>query len=92
MVYGVRPEHLDLRQRRQRRAAEVVVVEPTGAEMLVVNRFAGSEVQAVFRERYQLKPGDKIGLSPSSSTSTSSTSRAGSGWQRERRDIGVGRF
>ena len=42
--------------------AEVVVVEPTGAETLVVNRIAGTEVQAVFRERHRLNPGDRIGL------------------------------
>lgn len=64
VVYGVRPEHLDLRQDGSGVPSEVVVVEPTGSEMLVVNRFGGSEVQAVFRERYKLTPGDKIGLAP----------------------------
>ena len=63
VVYGVRPEHLDL-VNEGGVASEVVVVEPTGSEMLVVNKFAGSEVQAVFRERYRLSPGDRMGLAP----------------------------
>ena len=48
--------------------AEVVVIEPTGAETLVVNRIASTEVQAVFRERYRLNPGDRIGLRPQPGT------------------------
>ena len=64
VVYGVRPEHLDLHRDGTGVPSEVVVVEPTGSEMLVVNKFAGSEVQAVFRERYRLAPGDKVSLAP----------------------------
>jgi len=30
----------------------------------VVNKFAGAEVQAVFRERHRLSPGDRLGLAP----------------------------
>ncbi|MFO1070588.1 MAG: sn-glycerol-3-phosphate ABC transporter ATP-binding protein UgpC [Geminicoccaceae bacterium] len=64
VVYGVRPEHLELRTDGSGLPAEVIVVEPTGAEMLVVNKFAGSEIQSVFRERFKLNPGDKISLAP----------------------------
>ncbi len=64
VIYGVRPEHLELRTDGSGIPSEVVVVEPTGAEMLVVNHLAGNEVQAVFRERYQMKPGDRIALAP----------------------------
>ena len=44
--------------------AEVVVVEPTGAETLLVTRVAGIECKAVFRERHRLEPGERIGLEP----------------------------
>jgi multiple sugar transport system ATP-binding protein len=66
VVYGIRPEHLNLVDAAAGgAAAEVIVVEPTGAEILVVTRFAGGEAQAVFRERHRLLPGDRISLAPS---------------------------
>ena len=40
------------------------MVEPTGAETLVVTRLAGMECKAVFRERHRLLPGERIGLEP----------------------------
>jgi multiple sugar transport system ATP-binding protein len=65
VVYGIRPEHLNLvTDGMGGAAAEVIVVEPTGAEILVVTRFAGGEAQAVFRERHPLRPGDQISLTP----------------------------
>ena len=63
IVYGVRPEHLDLTPEGHIEA-EVGVVEPTGAEILVVTSIAGTEAQAVFKERHALRPGDKIRLAP----------------------------
>ena len=57
-VYGVRPEHFPIAE--DGAEAEVQVIEPTGAELQVVAKMAGSEVIAVFRERHRLKPGDKI--------------------------------
>src|SRR4051812_10632977 len=68
VVYGIRPEHLELVPAGQGLDAEVAVIEPTGAETLVVNRIASTEVQAVFRERYRLNPGDRIGLRPQPGT------------------------
>ena len=64
VVYGVRPEHLTLREAQGALPAEVVVVEPTGAETLLVTRLAGIECKAVFRERHRLEPGERIGLEP----------------------------
>jgi multiple sugar transport system ATP-binding protein len=64
VVYGIRPEHLSLRDPGSAIPAEVVVVEPTGAETLLVTRFAGIECKAVFRERHRLEPGEPIGLEP----------------------------
>jgi ABC-type sugar transport system ATPase subunit len=42
----------------------VQVVEPTGSELQVVATLGDSEIIAVFRERHQFKPGDKIRLKP----------------------------
>ena len=64
IVYGIRPEHLTLRDGQSGLSAEVVVVEPTGAETLLVTRVAGLECKAVFRERHRLDPGERIGLEP----------------------------
>jgi multiple sugar transport system ATP-binding protein len=64
VVYGIRPEHLDLTDGSNGLSAEVTVVEPTGAEILVFTQIAGQEVAVVFKERHKFRPGDKIGLSP----------------------------
>jgi multiple sugar transport system ATP-binding protein len=64
IVYGIRPEHLEFVPAGQGLSVDVVVVEPTGAETLVVSRLAGTEIEAVFRERHRLDPGDRIGLAP----------------------------
>ncbi|MEK0084563.1 ABC transporter ATP-binding protein [Benzoatithermus flavus] len=64
IVYGIRPEHLHLRTNGSALPAEVVVVEPTGAETLVVTQLAGMECKAVFRERHPLRPGERIPLEP----------------------------
>lgn len=64
IVYGIRPEHLQFAGDGVGIKAEVNVVEPTGAEILVVNHLAGKEFQAVFRERHDLSPGQTINLAP----------------------------
>jgi multiple sugar transport system ATP-binding protein len=65
-VYGIRPEHFAIAD--DGAEAEVQVLERTGAEIPIVAKiggeFAGQEVTAVFRERYQFRPGDKIRLKP----------------------------
>jgi multiple sugar transport system ATP-binding protein len=66
VVYGIRPEHFELGEGGL--PAEVVVVEPTGSETQVVARIGNQEVIAVFRERQNLKPGDKISLRPRADT------------------------
>ncbi|MBN9040385.1 MAG: sugar ABC transporter ATP-binding protein [Rhizobiales bacterium 62-47] len=62
VVYGVRPEHLDLAS--DGIEAEVAVVEPTGSETQIVSRIGTQEIIAVFRDRHQVQPGDKIHLRP----------------------------
>jgi multiple sugar transport system ATP-binding protein len=64
-IYGVRPEHFALAD--DGADATVQVVEPTGSELQVIAKLGGQEVTAVFRERHQFKPGDKIRLKPNPS-------------------------
>jgi multiple sugar transport system ATP-binding protein len=61
-VYGVRPEHFALAD--DGAEATVQVVEPTGSELLVIAKLGTQDITAVFRERHQFKPGDKIRLKP----------------------------
>jgi multiple sugar transport system ATP-binding protein len=62
VICGVRPENLDLAS--DGIDADVVVVEPTGSHTEVVARLAGQDAIAVFRERRDLKPGERIKLRP----------------------------
>ncbi len=61
-VYGIRPEHFTIADTGAE--AVVQVVEPTGSEIQIVAKLGGKEIIAVFRERHQFKPGDKIRLKP----------------------------
>jgi multiple sugar transport system ATP-binding protein len=61
-IYGVRPEHFTLAEDGV--DAEIQVVEPTGSETQLVTKLGGQEVFAVFRERHQFKPGDRVRLKP----------------------------
>jgi multiple sugar transport system ATP-binding protein len=61
-IYGVRPEHFSLSD--DGTEAVIQVVEPTGSELQVVAKVGENEIIAVFRERHQFKPGDKIRLKP----------------------------
>jgi len=64
VVYGTRPEHVDLAAGGDGVPAEVVVVEPTGADTQVFAKVAGIELTGVFRERHEFRPGDTIRLRP----------------------------
>jgi len=61
-VFGVRPEHFTLAD--DGAEMQVQVVEPTGSELQVVVKLGQQDIIAVFRERHQFKPGDKIRLKP----------------------------
>jgi multiple sugar transport system ATP-binding protein len=65
VVYGVRPEHFTIAD--DGAEAEIVVVEPTGSETQVFAKLGGEQVVAVFRERHQFSPGDKVRLKPNPS-------------------------
>ena len=64
VVYGVRPEHLRLGSEGTGLACRVVLVEPTGAETMVVARFGAADLVAVFRERHEFAAGHALFLQP----------------------------
>ncbi|MCG8357117.1 MAG: sn-glycerol-3-phosphate ABC transporter ATP-binding protein UgpC [Kiloniellales bacterium] len=64
VVYGVRPENLELVDEGQGLEAEVDVIEPTGSDTLVFCRLAGTEVCAEFKERHPFEPGQRVRLAP----------------------------
>lgn len=57
---GIRPENFVVTETGQGVTLVVEVIEPTGPETHVYGRIAGEPVRAIFRERIQLKPGDKL--------------------------------
>jgi multiple sugar transport system ATP-binding protein len=62
VTLGVRPEHFAVTA--EGLPAEVVVVEPTGADTQIFCKLAGTEVSAVVRERHTFRPGETIRLTP----------------------------
>ncbi len=64
VVFGTRPEHLELVGEGEGLVVDVIVVEPTGAETLMVGEMAGIQIQAAFRERHRFAPGQRIHLRP----------------------------
>jgi multiple sugar transport system ATP-binding protein len=60
VIAGVRPEHFAVGNRGL--PAEVVVVEPTGADTQIFCKMAGNDITAVVRERYEFHPGETIHL------------------------------
>jgi len=63
VVMGVRPEHLEIDQSGQNSLPVLVsLIEPTGAETHVITKFGDQDFVAVFRERHNFKPGQKINL------------------------------
>jgi multiple sugar transport system ATP-binding protein len=64
VIYGTRPEHMELTGGSDGVATEVVVVEPTGADTQIFSKIAGVEVTSVFRDRHAFRPGEIIRLRP----------------------------
>ena len=64
VIFGTRPEHVELVSGGDGVPAEVVVVEPTGADTQVFSKISGVEVTTVFRERHNFQPGSTIRLRP----------------------------
>jgi multiple sugar transport system ATP-binding protein len=64
VLYGVRPEHLHLSDAQRGLRVTVTVVEPTGADTLVIGSVGEAHVHAMFRERHTFAPGETIYLEP----------------------------
>jgi multiple sugar transport system ATP-binding protein len=62
VIYGIRPEHLIVGQEGVR--AEVMVIEPTGAETQINARIGSDPLVATVRERLSLQAGDTVGIMP----------------------------
>ncbi|HEV2220596.1 MAG TPA: sn-glycerol-3-phosphate ABC transporter ATP-binding protein UgpC [Casimicrobiaceae bacterium] len=63
VLYGMRPEHCVLGSGASL-PAEVVVVEPTGADTQLFCRFNGQELSLLIRDRATCRPGDRVALVP----------------------------
>jgi len=66
VVFGIRPEHLDLVESGGL-PATVVVCEPTGAETHLFLRFGKQDLLLICRERLAAAPGDTVQIWPSQS-------------------------
>ncbi|HUG23066.1 ABC transporter ATP-binding protein [Piscinibacter sp.] len=62
VFYGVRPEQLALADHGAAVQAEVIVVEPTGAETELLMNVGGDRIIVVIHGRTNVKPGDRVGL------------------------------
>jgi multiple sugar transport system ATP-binding protein len=62
VTYGVRPEHLTVGATDAPVPAEVIVVEPTGAETELLLKAGAAQVLAVCHGRSAARPGDRLGL------------------------------
>ena len=63
VLFGIRPEHWAVAASGGL-SVEVVVVEPTGADTQLYCRFMEHEVTATLRDRTNVRPGDRITLTP----------------------------
>jgi multiple sugar transport system ATP-binding protein len=63
VLYGMRPEHCALAD-REGLPAEVVVVEPTGADTQLFCKFNGQELTSLVRDRVSCRAGDRVALLP----------------------------
>ncbi|MCG8356111.1 MAG: sn-glycerol-3-phosphate ABC transporter ATP-binding protein UgpC [Kiloniellales bacterium] len=64
LTYGMRPENFNLAADGEGVVGEIAVVEPTGPETLVACKLPGTEIQVLFKERHDFRPGQPITLRP----------------------------
>ena len=60
VVYGIRPEHIDIGEGGL--PARVSVLEPTGSETQVFARLGSDAIDAVVKDRLDVQPGEEIPL------------------------------
>ena len=63
---GIRPEHIDLAEEGTSGAfsLRISVVEPTGADTMIIARSGSDELSALIKGRHAFVPGDSIHLKP----------------------------
>jgi multiple sugar transport system ATP-binding protein len=64
VIYGIRPEHIEIVLEGDGLSTDVVVVEPTGADTQIFSTIGGVELTSIFRQRHQFIPGSTICLKP----------------------------
>lgn len=62
IVYGIRPEHITIGQGPI--TAEIVLIEPTGAETQVTTMLGSHQLVATVRERLDVRAGDNLAMIP----------------------------
>jgi multiple sugar transport system ATP-binding protein len=62
VLFGIRPEHLALAG--DGLPADVIVVEPTGADTQLYCEVGGADVNVVLRDRTETRAGDRVRLAP----------------------------
>jgi multiple sugar transport system ATP-binding protein len=62
VLFGIRPEHLALAV--DGLPADVIVVEPTGADTQLYCEVGGADVNVVLRDRTETRAGDRVRLAP----------------------------
>ena len=62
VTYGVRPEHLSIAGPDASVPAEVIVVEPTGAETELLVQVGSAQIMLVLHGRSAAQPGQRVGL------------------------------
>ncbi|MDR9809957.1 ABC transporter ATP-binding protein [Rhizobium hidalgonense] len=62
VTYGIRPEHMAIREDGV--PATIVVVEPTGSETHINARLGNVDISLLLRERVELEPGQQISIAP----------------------------
>ncbi len=68
VFYGIRPEHLAIDEASDT-ALDVEVVEPTGSEVHIHGKLAGQPTMGVFRDRIDIRSGEKLMIRPDASRS-----------------------
>ena len=58
MVYGIRPEHIEVGPGGI--PVEVAVIEPTGSETQIFGRIGSSAIDALVKDRLDLNPGETV--------------------------------
>ena len=64
VLIGLRPEHLSLSDGVGSLPARVEVIEPTGADTMLMCKLGEEDMVAVVRDRVTLRPGDDVRLCP----------------------------